>query len=127
MKTGAVITASGVPSSLPDFDPTVMIGDTSIIKKIIITLQNAGVDPITVVTGHNAQNIEKHLSKMGVVFLRNDDYQSNEMFYSVQIGIGLFEVGMQPDFCNARRCAVIYFVQFACAYGGERGSGLSGL
>ena len=87
MKTGAVITASGIPSGMPDFDPTVTIGDTSIIKKMIITLQNAGVEPITIVTGHNAQSIEKHLSKMGVVFLRNDDYLNNDMFHSVQIGI----------------------------------------
>jgi molybdate transport repressor ModE-like protein len=87
MKTGALIAASGIHLNIPDFDPTIRMGDTSIIKKMIITLQHADVDPIVVITGHNAQNIEKHLARMGVVFLRNDDYRNRDMFHAVQMGI----------------------------------------
>lgn len=87
MKTGAVIAASGIHLNIPDFDPTLRMGDTSIIKKMIITLQHAGVDPIVVITGHNAQNIEKHLAKMSVVFLRNGDYRDRDMFHAVQMGV----------------------------------------
>ena len=58
MKTGAVIAASGIPQNMPDFDPTIMAGDTSVIKKIVITLQRTGVDPIIVVTGHKADLVE---------------------------------------------------------------------
>lgn len=87
MKTGAIITASGIPLNLPDFDPTIMMGDTSVIKKIIITLQRSGIDPIVAVTGYKADMIEKHISHMGVAFLRNDDYMQSDMFHSVCIGL----------------------------------------
>ncbi len=87
MKTGAIIAAAGIPVNMPDFDPTLMMGDTSIIKKIIITLQQSNVEPIVVVTGHNAQNIEKHLARMGVVFLRNEDYKNSDMLRAVCIGM----------------------------------------
>lgn len=87
MKTGAIITAAGMPVHLPDYDPTIKMGDTSVIKKIIITLQKADVKPIVVVTGYKAQNVEKHLAHMGVVFLRNDDYMQSDMLHAVCIGI----------------------------------------
>jgi molybdate transport repressor ModE-like protein len=87
MKTGAIIAAAGIPSNMPGFDPTIAMGDTSIIKKIVITLQHAGIEPIVVVTGHKAQTIEKHLARMGVVFLRNEDYRNSDMLGAVWIGI----------------------------------------
>jgi len=87
MKIGAIITAAGFPAHIPNYDPTAKIGDTSIIKKIIITLQKAGVDIIVAVTGYKAQNVEKHLAHMGVVFLRNADYQQSDMFHAVCLGI----------------------------------------
>ena len=87
MKTGAVIAAAGIPVNMPDFDPTIMLGDTSVIKKIIITLQKAGVDPIVVVTGYKAEVLEKHVAQMGVVFLRNPDYMRCDMFQTVLIGL----------------------------------------
>lgn len=87
MKTGAIIAAAGIPLSMPDFDPTIMLGDTSIIKKIIITLQQAEVDPIVIVTGYRAELLEKHVSRMGVSFLRNENYMKNDMFHAVCTGI----------------------------------------
>lgn len=87
MKTGAVIAAAGIPLNMPDFDPTIMMGDTSVIKKIIITLQKAGVDPIVIITGYKAEIIEKHVARMGVVFLRNEDYMTNDMFHAVCMGL----------------------------------------
>lgn len=87
MKTGAIIAASGIPPNMPDFDPTIMLGDTSVIKRIIITLQKADIEPIVVVTGYKAEIIEKHIARMGVVFLRNEDYMSSDMFHSVRKGL----------------------------------------
>ncbi|WP_320129219.1 NTP transferase domain-containing protein [uncultured Sphaerochaeta sp.] len=87
MKTGAIITAAGMPAHMPDYDPTIRMGDTSVIKKIIITLKKAGVEPIVIVTGYRAQNVEKHLAHMGVVFLRNEEYMQNDMLHAVCIGI----------------------------------------
>jgi len=87
MKRGAIITAAGIPANMPDFDPTTQMGDTSVIKKIIITLQKSDVEPIVVVTGHKAEALEKHTAKMGVVFLRDNDFMQNDMFHAVCTGL----------------------------------------
>ena len=39
------------------------------------------------VTGFNAVTLERHLSGSGVIFLRNDDYETTQMFDSVKIGL----------------------------------------
>ncbi len=87
MKTGAIIAAAGIPANMPDYDPTIMIGDTSVIKKIIITLQKSDVKPIVIVTGHKADILEKHAARMGVIFLRNEDFMQSDMFHTVRTGI----------------------------------------
>ena len=42
---------------------------------------------IAVVTGYNAPLLERHLSNSGLVFLRNEDYASTQMFDSAKIGL----------------------------------------
>jgi molybdate transport repressor ModE-like protein len=91
MKTGAIIAAGGKPVKVPGFDPTFMMGETSALKKIIITLQKAKIGPIVIVTGYKAEEIEKHVSGMGVTFLRNEDYVDRDMFDAVRIGIKYLE------------------------------------
>ena len=87
MKIGAIIAAGGVPSKNPDFDPTIMMGETSAIRKIIITLQKARIEPIVAVTGYRAEELEKHVAGMGVIFLRNEEYMKKDMFHAVCTGM----------------------------------------
>lgn len=87
MKTGAIITAAGIPVNLPGYDPTIMMGDTSVIKKIIITLQKSDVEPVVVATGYKADILEKHAARMGAIFLRNNDFMQSDMFHTVCTGI----------------------------------------
>ena len=87
MKTGAIIAAGGKSINVPGFDPTFMMGETSAIKKIIITLQKAKIGPIVIVTGHKAEEIEKHAAGMGVIFLRNENYLDSDMFDAVRTGV----------------------------------------
>jgi molybdate transport repressor ModE-like protein len=87
MKTGAIIAAGGVPLKNIDYDPTILIGETSAIRKIIITLQKARVEPVVTVTGHKAEELEKHLAGMGVNFLRNEEYKEKDMFHAVCTGL----------------------------------------
>lgn len=87
MKIGAVIAAGGIPLSNPDYDPMILMGETTAIKKIIITLQKAKIEPIVAVTGYKAEEIEKHVAGMGVIFLRNEEYQSKDMFHAVCTGM----------------------------------------
>ncbi|MDN5352080.1 MAG: molybdenum cofactor cytidylyltransferase [Clostridiales bacterium] len=87
MKTGAVIVAAGKNSDWEQFLPLKKIGSISAIERIIYTFRQAGVEQIVIVTGNQAELIEKHLSGTGVVFIRNEKYAETEMLDSAKIGL----------------------------------------
>lgn len=87
MDTGAVIVAAGMSSRMGDFKPMLSIGSISIAQRIVATMQQAGVDRIVVITGFNADALERHLARSGVVFLRNEEYETTQMFDSACIGL----------------------------------------
>ena len=88
MQTGAVIVAAGMSSRMGDFKPMLNIGSISIAQRVVATLQQAGVSRIVMVTGYNATLLERHLSGLGLIFLRNDNYAGTQMFDSAKIGLG---------------------------------------
>ncbi len=87
MKIGAVIVAAGMSSRMGTFKPMLQIGSISVAKRIISTLQQSGAELVVVVTGNQADLLEKHLSKTGAVFVRNESYASTQMFDSAKIGL----------------------------------------
>ena len=87
MKTGAVIVAAGMSSRMGAFKPMLQIGSISVAKRIISTLQQSGAELVVVVTGNQADILEKHLAKSGVVFVRNENYATTQMFDSARIGL----------------------------------------
>lgn len=87
MQTGAVIVAAGLSSRMGDFKPMLNIGSISIAQRVIATLQQAGTERIVVVTGYNAATLERHLANQGVIFLRNNDFATTQMFDSAKIGL----------------------------------------
>jgi len=90
-KVGAVIVAAGMSSRMGDFKPMLQMGSISIVKRIIANFQQAGVFPIVLVTGFRAEELEKHISKFGVICVRNENYQSTEMSASANIGLSYLE------------------------------------
>lgn len=95
MKTGAVISAAGHKSATSTFHPLMPIGDTTVIKRIIKMLKRSGVDPIVVITGKDAKELEKHISKLRVICVRNENYENSQMFDSICIGLNYIE-----DLCD---------------------------
>lgn len=91
MRTGAVIVAAGMSTRMGDFKPMLDIGDLSIARRVAATLRQAGAEPIVVVTGFNAAALERHLADSGVVFLRNERYETTHMFTSACIGLRYIE------------------------------------
>lgn len=87
MRTGAVIVAAGMSSRMGDFKPMLNIGSISIAQRVVATLQQAGAERIVVVTGYQAAVLERHLANRGVVFLRNEAYETTQMFDSARIGL----------------------------------------
>lgn len=87
MRVGAVITAAGMSSRMGDFKPLLKIGSMSIVSRIVATLRQGGAENIVMVTGYNADALERHLAGSGIVFLRNEDYEHTHMFDSAKIGL----------------------------------------
>lgn len=87
MEIGAVITAAGMSSRMGEFKPMLSIGTISIAQRVTATLRQAGAEKMVMVTGNNAEELERHLSKSRVIFLRNENYASTQMFDSAKIGL----------------------------------------
>ena len=95
LRTGAVIVAAGHKSKNTPFNPLLPVGDSTVIRRIIITLKRAGVSPIVVITGDKAEEIEKHISNLQVICLRNEQYAVTQMFSSICMGLNYIE-----DLCD---------------------------
>ena len=87
LRAGVVITAAGRSSRMGLFKPLLKIGSLTVVEHIIRNFQAASVTNIAIITGNNAEEIEKSLKHSSVVFLRNDMYERNEMFDSIKIGL----------------------------------------
>lgn len=98
-KIGAVIVAAGLSSRMHDFKPMMQIGTISIIERVISTFQQANVDYIVVVTGHNAKQLERHLFSHSVICLHNKEYATTQMFDSAKIGLSYLQ----------EKCDAIFF------------------
>ena len=87
MEIGALIVAAGMSRRMGEFKPMLSIGSISVAQRVIATLSQAGVSKIVMVTGYNATILERHLAGNGLIFLRNENYETTQMFDSVKIGL----------------------------------------
>ena len=95
MRTGAVVVAAGHKSSVSSFSPMLPIGDSTVIRRIIITLKRSGIDPVVVVTGKQGDVVEKHIAGLRVICLRNQNYGNTQMYNSICLGLNYIE-----DLCD---------------------------
>lgn len=85
-KTGAVIVAAGMSSRMGHFKPLLDLGGKTIAQHVVDVFLEAGVSPVIVVTGKRADDLERHLSDRNVLFIRNEEYATTDMFDSARIG-----------------------------------------
>ena len=86
-KTGAVLVAAGLSSRMHDFKPLLPFGNSTISLHNVTMLKKMGLDPIIVITGFRADDLESHLFSTGVRFIKNERFRETQMFDSVKIGI----------------------------------------
>ena len=91
MQIGALIVAAGMSTRMGEFKPMLSIGSISVAQRVVATLSQAGVSKIVMVTGYNATVLERHLSGNGIIFLRNEHYETTQMFDSVKIGLSYLQ------------------------------------
>lgn len=84
---GAIIIAEKNFNENHTISPFFEIGNLSLIRRIVITFQQVGVTNIVVVTGYRSWEIEHHLANYGVIFLKNENYETTDRFSSIKIGL----------------------------------------
>ena len=67
--------------------PLLQIGTIPVIKRIVISFQQAGIFPIVIVTGADEFEVRNSLANYDVIFLRNEDCEAPPLFASVKIGL----------------------------------------
>lgn len=87
MSFAALIVAAGKSSRMGSFKPMLNLGSISIAQRVVANFRQAGIRKIVMVTGYNAGELEHHLAGLNIVFLRNDNYETTQMFDSVKIGL----------------------------------------
>lgn len=84
----AVIAAAGMSSRMGRFKPLLELGGKPMIRHITDTFRAFGVEKLVVVTGNNAEALEKALPGADIEFVRNERYAETQMFDSAKLGLG---------------------------------------
>jgi molybdate transport repressor ModE-like protein len=71
--------------------PLKMLGDASAITRVVLTLKEAGVFPIVVVTGAQTDEVRYELAHHGVVFLEHETPLVEDQFSSIRRGCEFLE------------------------------------
>lgn len=82
-KVGGIIAAASKNVA----KPLMQVGTISIIRRIVISYQQAGIFPIVIITGVDEDEVKKQLTSHGVIFLQHDQTGEPEMMESVRIGL----------------------------------------
>lgn len=82
-EVGGIVAAA----SKKDAAPLLQIGSIPIVKRIVLTLRQAGVFPIVIITGTEETEVIHQLSPLGVIFIRNEQYDAPELLSSVKLGV----------------------------------------
>jgi len=91
MKIGAVIVAAGMSKRMGDFKPLLKVGDKTLIEREIECFHECGINEILIVTGYRADELEDSIRHLGVDFVRNEKYETTQMFDSVCLGLELMK------------------------------------
>ena len=87
MKIAGIITAAGMSSRMGDFKPLLTINDLPMALHTVLSMKNAGISPICVVTGHRGDELSAALADSGVIFARNPSPETSDMLASIKLGL----------------------------------------
>ncbi|WP_031513708.1 DVU_1551 family NTP transferase [Desulfofalx alkaliphila] len=93
----ALIIAAGLSSRMGSFKPLLPLGEGTVIEKSVALFRMAGIEDVTVVTGHRSKELLPVLTPLGVNLVFNRDY-SKGMFSSVKAGVASLKPSLQAFF-----------------------------
>lgn len=83
----AIVLAAGSSTRMGRPKMLLPWGETTILGKVINTLQSAGLENILVVTGGDRLKVEGEAARLGAYVVFNEAFKSGEMLSSLQCGI----------------------------------------
>ncbi|MGI5989040.1 MAG: NTP transferase domain-containing protein [Lachnospiraceae bacterium] len=86
MRYGAVIVAAGMSTRMKQMKQLMEVDHMTLAHRVVQKFLDAGVSDIVMVTGYRAKDLESSLKKLGIVFVRNENYDKTEMFESAKLG-----------------------------------------
>ena len=87
MKIAGIITAAGLSTRMGDFKPLLSINGLPMIVHTVLSMKNAGLDPVCVVVGHRGDEIKPVLSDIGVIIAENPSPETSDMLASIKFGL----------------------------------------
>ena len=90
-RTGALIVAAGLSSRMGAFKPLLPLGASTLLETAVITLQDAGVREMVIVTGHRAEDIATRFAGKNIQLVHNEHYAETPMFDSARLGLAALE------------------------------------
>lgn len=88
MRYQGLIAAAGQSRRMDGFKPSLELNGFPMIQMTVQSLRNAGIQKITVVVGHRAEEMEQILAPMNICLVRNEAYRETDMLASVRAGLG---------------------------------------
>lgn len=79
--------AAGLSRRMGRFKLTLPWDGTTVIRRVVQTVEEAGLDEIVVVTGHRADDVTRALSGMAARTVYNSGYMTGEMLSSIRVGL----------------------------------------
>jgi molybdenum cofactor cytidylyltransferase len=83
----AIVLAAGKSTRMGVQKMTLPWGNSTVIGKVITTIQEAGISNIQVITGSNQKEVENVLTGFPLTFIFNPNFANGDMISSVQEGL----------------------------------------
>lgn len=95
LKTGVLIAAAGMSSRMGTFKPLLPLGEETLLSCQLNKFVRMKLSPIVIVTGNEAERLEQYIEEYRkqngiqseIVCIRNERYESSEMFDTIKIGL----------------------------------------
>ena len=94
MKIAGIILAAGRSTRMGSTKQLLAWRDCTVLEQTVRHAQTAQLDPIIVVTGHEADKIDSLLEPYPVHMVYNPDYVTGEMLSSLQVGVRALPAGI---------------------------------
>ncbi|MGI6736038.1 MAG: NTP transferase domain-containing protein [Anaerovoracaceae bacterium] len=93
MRYGAVIVAAGMSMRMRQMKQQMEVDRITLANRVVKKFQDAGVQDIVMVTGYRAADLENSLKKLGICFIRNENYATTRMLESAKLGFSRIPSG----------------------------------